>query len=143
MKIPVKFDPGRTSVYLPAIFCARGRSKLMTFLVDTGSCITTISCRDAERMGIDYSDLEESDRPSMTFAGYVRPLRFRDVEFLMIDENGKVVSERLKSIDILPSTGDKGLDDFLPSVIGMDFLNECSYSLYVCPKDEEAFMEKT
>lgn len=143
MRVPVKFDPGKTSVYLPTIFYARGQSMLITLLVDTGSCITTISCRDAEPMGIDYSDLEESDEPSMTYAGYVRPLKLRDVEFLLIDENGKVVSERLKSIDILPSTGDKRLDDFLPSVIGMDFLNECSYSLYVCPREENAFMEKT
>ena len=78
----------------------------------------------------------------MTYAGYVRPLKLGNVDFIMTEERRRFVLEHLESVDILPSMGDKELDESLPSVIGMDILNECSYSLYVCPKKNEAFLEK-
>ena len=78
----------------------------------------------------------------MTYAGYVRPLRLRDVGLLLMEESGRLVFEQLKSIDVILPMNEEEPDESLPSVIGMDFLNECSYSLYVCPKRNEAFLEK-
>ena len=142
MRIPLRFDPERTSVNLRATFHKKGQALTVHVLIDTGSCTTTISCRDAEAMGLDPSDMEENVEPSMTYAGRVRPLKLRGVDIILIEERGRFTSERLESVDVLPSTGDKELDDSLPSIIGMDFLTECWYSLHVNPGEDSAFLEK-
>lgn len=142
MRIPAKFDPGKTSVYLTANIHVNGMAQKIRFLIDTGSSVTTISHRDAEHLGIDVSKLREWTEPSMTYGGHVRPLKLGNVDFIMVEERGRFVLDKLKSVDILPPSGDKELDESLPSVIGMDFLNECSYSLYVNPSENIVFLEK-
>lgn len=142
MRIPAKFDTCRTSVYLTAAIHVNGLIQKVSFLIDTGSSVTTVSQGDAEDLGIDTSKLKERAKPSITYAGHIRPLDLGKMDFIMVEENRRFVLEHLQSVDVLPSTGDKELDKSLPSVMGMDFLNECSYSLYVCPKDNEAFLEK-
>ena len=142
MRIPAKFDPGKTSVYLTANILVNGMTQKIRFLIDTGSSVPTISQGDAEYLGIDTLNLRKRAEPSLTYAGQVLPLKLDNVDFIMVEENRRFVLENLQSVDVLQSTGDRELDVSLPSVIGMDFLNECSYSLYVCPKENEAFLEK-
>lgn len=138
----MRFDPERTSVHLRATFHKKGQALTVHVLIDTGSCTTTISHRDAEAMGLDPSDLEENVESSMTYAGRVRPLKLGNVDFIIVEESGRFVLEHLESVDVLPPTGDKELDDSLPSIIGMDFLTECSYSLHISPGEDSAFLEK-
>ncbi|MEE9224449.1 MAG: retropepsin-like aspartic protease [Thermoplasmata archaeon] len=142
MRIPAKFDTDKTSIYLTATLHVNGLTQKVSFLIDTGSSVTTVSQGDADNLGIDTSKLKERAEPSITYAGHVRPFELGNVDFIIVEENGRFVLEHLQSVDVLPSTGDRELDVSLPSVLGMDFLNECSYSLYVCPKENEAFFEK-
>jgi hypothetical protein len=142
MKIPAKFNSDKSSAYLIATLHANGRILELPLLIDTGSSITTISNSDARLLGIKASELRRRSKPSITYAGRIRPSKLRGIDFIMREVEGNFVLEQLDTVDILPSTGDKRLDDALPSAIGMDFLNECSHSLYVCPKDNEAFLEK-
>jgi hypothetical protein len=142
MRIPAKFDPGKTLVYLTANIHVNGVAQKIRLLIDTGSSVTTVSHGDAKYLGIDTSKLKKRAQSSMTYAGHVRPFELRNVDFIIVEENGRFVLVYLQSVDVLPSTGDRELDKSLPSVIGMDFLKEGSYSLYVCPKENEAFLEK-
>lgn len=142
MRIPAKFDLDKTSVYVTATIHVNGLIRKVSFLIDTGSSVTTVSHGDAVDLGIDTSKLKKRAKPSITYAGHIRPLDLGRVDFIMVEENRRFVLENLQSVDVLQSTGDRELDVSLPSVIGMDFLNECSYSLYVCPKENEAFLEK-
>jgi hypothetical protein len=142
MRIPAKLDTDKTSIYLTATLHVNGLTQKVSFLIDTGSSVTTVSQGDAENLGIDTSKQKKRAEPSITYAGHVRPFELGNVDFIIVEENGRIVLEHLQSVDVLPSTGDQELDVSLPSVIGMDFLNECSYSLYVCPKENEAFLEK-
>lgn len=104
--------------------------------------MSSLSYGDAKGLGIDYSVLGKSKKSSITYAGEVRPYRLDSGRFDMVAEDGKTVTEHLRSIDVLESTRNEKLDASLPSAVGMDFLNEFSYSLYVCPKKNEAFLEK-
>ena len=142
MRIPLKFDSSRTSISLFPTIIVNERMAIPPFLIDTGSVRTTLSYYDAKSLAIDFAHLERARKRSLTYAGYVTTYRLRNAEFLSMTEDRRVVSDRLESIDVLSSTGNRMLDESLPSVIGMDFLNECSYALHVCPKREEAFLEK-
>ncbi|MEE9116167.1 MAG: aspartyl protease family protein, partial [Thermoplasmata archaeon] len=78
MRIPAKFDPWKTSVYLTATIHVNGLARKVRFLIDTGSSVTTVSQRDVEDLGVDTSNLKKRAKPSMTFAGHVKPLRLRN-----------------------------------------------------------------
>ncbi|MCK4444164.1 MAG: retropepsin-like domain-containing protein [Thermoplasmata archaeon] len=142
MRIPLKFDSEKSFVLLRANFFTQDKLRPIHFLIDTGSSKSTLSSWHAKSIGLDAHNLKEHAEPSLTYAGYVRPLRLRDVGLLLMEESGRLVFEQLKSIDVILPMNEEELDESLPSVIGMDFLNECSYSLYVCPKRNEAFLEK-
>lgn len=142
MRIPAKFTPEKTCAYLFATVHVNGLAHKISLIIDTGSSVTTLSHWDATILGINTSTLRRRTEPSLTYAGRVRPFRLGGVDFIITEESGNLVLEYLEEVDILPSTGDKNLDEALPSVLGMDFLNECSYALCVCPKENEAFLEK-
>ncbi|MCK5290992.1 MAG: aspartyl protease family protein [Thermoplasmata archaeon] len=142
MRIPLIFDHWRTSVRLNATFQAQDRIASIQFLVDTGSSVTTLSYWDARLMGIDFTDLKRHTKPFLTYAGRVQPRRASNVGFLLFEEEGRLMFEQMKSVDVMMSSGNKQLDVSLPSVMGMDFLTECSYSLQVSPKEDVAFLEK-
>ncbi len=74
MRIPAKFDPDKTLIYLTSQILVNGIGRRIRFLIDTGSSVTTISQGDAKNLGIDTSKLKKRGRSSMTFAGHVKPL---------------------------------------------------------------------
>ncbi len=142
MRIPLTFDCKKTLIMLRANFFALGRMRPIDFLVDTGSSRSTLSSPYAKSMNLDSANLKERAEPTLTYAGYVTPFKLPDVGLLLMEESGRLVFEELESIDVILPVSGRGTDEWLPSVIGMDFLNECSYALYVCPEDNEAFLEK-
>ena len=136
------------------IYGGRGRGKLgfinvfllcenpkisdpVRFYVDTGASRTTISDRDAARLGIDYAELEESSTPSFGIGSKrVKTYHLRSVLLVFRVVGGGFYIERVSVISVLkhePQTEEeREIVDQIPSLLGADVLQK--YNIRFTPK---------
>jgi hypothetical protein len=94
------------------------------FLVDTGATKTTISDKDAIRLGIDYEALEKLDKGMLGIGGAVNTYILKEARLIFHKENKKTHTERLSSLCFLkhPEVNERILR--IPSILGRDVLNK-------------------
>jgi len=142
--VPAVVSLARDKVLLPCLFTAQSLTEYseIVFLIDTGTATTTISHRDAKRMGIDYSILERSQRPASTFGGHVFPFVLKGTKIVFQDQNGNIIREKLDSVDVLGPSENEELDKILPSALGMDFIRKARYRVIIDLDRREAYLDK-
>lgn len=146
MRIPCLFKPGiLEAAYVTAILESEYLHIYATieFLVDTGATNTTISDRDAMRLGIDYCTLEKLAGGMLGIGGTVDTYILKDAKLIFHKEDKKSHTENLERICILKHAS---LDERIlriPSILGRDILNK--HALIYDKRQEKACItdEKT
>jgi hypothetical protein len=111
--------------------------------VDTGSFRTSIAPRDVERMRIRVETLPPSSPRHSRIGGFVIPTySLKNVTLTFWDEAKKPVRIELSAIDVLgfPERV-KGIE-YLPTIIGTDFLEDQKFALYFDPSHKKSHLEK-
>lgn len=109
--------------------------KFVRFIVDTGSSKTILIERDLKRMGIEYSHLQKSDKPSIGIGGAVETYFIPSVKLIFSTDVG-TYTEKLKNIYVLRHEPKNKKDEErikrIPSLLGRDVLDK--YTLVVNKK---------
>jgi hypothetical protein len=115
------------------------------FLADTGSPWTSIAPRDARRLGIPISALRAPQKfatVSLAGSSFHRYL-VEDATAYLRDEGGRMVSVQLPAVSVLwPTKGKPEEFDYIPSVLGCDFLTPGNFQLHVDLNKNVAFLER-
>jgi len=128
------------------IYGGRGRGKLgyiniylmcsnpeihdpVRFYADTGASRTTIADRDAIRLGLNYQELEESERPVVGIGcKKVKNYFLRDVLLVFRISRNSYYIEKLPTVTVLKNEPhneeERRLVDQLPSLLGVDVLEK-------------------
>lgn len=114
------------AAYIVALFRSKPLAieRRMVFLIDTGALRTTISDRDAIRLGIDYSKLEKHPEGTLGIGGVVETYIAKDVELVFITQDGTQHVEKLETIYILRHKRVNNRIKRIPSILGRDILNK-------------------
>jgi hypothetical protein len=141
LRIPCFFKPGQLeAAYVAAILESRTLHIYATveFLVDTGATRTTISDKDAIRLGIDYLMLEKLGEGMLGIGGTVDTYNLKDIKLIFNQENRITREEVLEKICVLkhPLLTPQILR--IPSILGRDILNK--YALIYDKRVEKAYL---
>jgi hypothetical protein len=112
-----------------------------TFVIDTGSPKTVIPYDKALRLQIPFN--KKFSKMICLGGMKYRAYEVNDFEFIMIDEDGKMVIEPFSCL-VLKPTSKKKEDELghFPIIIGVDFLRERRYNLIMDFKNKEFYLEK-
>jgi len=127
LRIPCFFKPGIfEAAYAVAVLESKvhGIHETIEFLVDTGASRTTISDKDAVRLGTDFGKLERLSEGMLGIGGLVDTYVLKDVKLTFRRENGKSHVENFDRIYVLKHAV---LDERImriPSILGRDMLNK-------------------
>ena len=110
----------------------------MKFLVDTGATRTTISDKDAIRLGIDYATLEKVSKGMLGIGGPVDTYILKDARLIFNQKNKKKHSEPLESLCFLRHSEVNERILRIPSILGRDVLNK--YALRYDKRKETAYI---
>ena len=130
MRVPCFFKSGPLeAAYVAAILESKTLHIYATleFLVDTGATRTTISDKDAIRLGIDYAALEKLGEGMLGIGGTVDTYSLQDAKLIFHQENKKTHTETLEKICVLkhPQLNERILR--IPSILGRDILNKHAF----------------
>lgn len=105
-------------------------SKPIRFYVDTGASRTTIADRDAIRMGLDYTQLQQSDPALGIGCAFIKTYLLRNVTLVFKVSSSSFHMERLPAVTVLkhePRNEEERRNvDQLPSLLGVDVLEKYS-----------------
>lgn len=141
MRIPCFFKPGTLeAAYITAILESKSLHIYATieFLVDTGATNTTISDRDATRLGIDYNALEKLAGGMLGIGGTVDTYLLKEPKLLFHREDKKTHTENLEHICILRHSALNERILRIPSILGRDILNK--HALVYDKRQEKAYI---
>ena len=146
MRIPCLFKPSfLEAAYVTTIFESKSLhiSVTMEFLVDTSAARTTISDRDAARIGIDYAALERLAGSMLGIGGTVETYIVKDPKLLFHTEDHEAHEEKLEQIYAIKHASVDERILRIPSILGRDILNK--YALIYDKRKERAYItdEKT
>ena len=141
MRIPCFFKPGALeAAYVAAILESKTLHiyASVEFLVDTGATRTTISDKDAIRLGIDYLALEKLGEGMLGIGGTVDTYLLKDTTLIFHKADKKTHEEALERICVLkhPQLNERILR--IPSILGRDILNK--HSLIYDKRNEKAYI---
>jgi hypothetical protein len=141
LRIPCFFKPGTLeAAYVAAVFESETLRTYASveFLVDTGATRTTISDRDAIRLGIDYGMLEKHAEGMLGIGGTVETYTLKNAKLLFHKKDKKTHTETLETICFLrhAQLNEKILR--IPSILGRDILNK--YALVYDKRQEKAYI---
>ena len=100
-----------------------GIEEPLELLVDTGTTRTTISDRDAQRLGIDYSRHERHPEGTLGVGGVVETYVIRGAELVFMTERGRHHKERLDVVHVLRHERPDERVLRIPSILGRDVIN--------------------
>jgi hypothetical protein len=141
LRIPCLFKSGALeAAYVTAILESKSLHIYATieFLVDTGATKTTISDRDATRLGIDYNVLEKLAGGMLGIGGTVDTYILKDAKLLFRSEDKKTHTENLEHICILKHSTLNERILRIPSILGRDILNK--HALIYDKRREKAYI---
>jgi hypothetical protein len=141
LRIPCFFKPAPLeAAYVASILQSETLHIYATieFLVDTGATRTTISDKDAIRLGIDYDLLEKLGEGMLGIGGTVDTFILKDIKLIFHKEDKKTHEETLERICVLkhPQLNERILR--IPSILGRDILNK--HSLIYDKRKEKAYI---
>lgn len=108
------------------------------FLVDTGATITTLSDRDASRLGIDYEVLEKLPDGMLGVGGTVDTYTLKDAKLTFHTQDKKTHTETLDCLCILKHANLNDRILRIPSILGRDILNK--HALIYDKRQEKAYI---
>jgi len=108
------------------------------FLVDTGATITTLSDRDAARLGIDYDVLEKLANGMLGIGGTVDTYILKDAKLTFHTEDKKTHQENLDCLCILKHAKLNERILRIPSILGRDIINK--HALIYDKRQEKAYI---
>ncbi len=108
------------------------------FLVDTGAIRTTISDKDAIRLGIDYATLHREENGMLGIGGCVDTYILEDARLLFNQDDRKQYVEPIESLCILRHAEVNERILRIPSILGRDVLNK--YTFVYALRKEKAYI---
>lgn len=157
MKLPLRVLPeGRLEIDAYAISGISRKSGTVTFIVDTGSEISSLGEKDVRSLGLESRDFEKYvGRPIAGIGGKAKTLVVRDVTIIFKTKEGEDLI--LPGHDFLyhkptkyKRRKTKGVQRYehvaifrAPSILGMDLLKKLNLALYYNPMKGIAYLERT
>jgi hypothetical protein len=118
-------------------------ARAVSGIVDTGSPYTSISPTDAITFGLPISNWQKGEMVYLAgFKFYRHPL---EAILTFKDTNSKLSRFRCQVMVLVPTKMDRGtLDEmqYIPSLVGTDFIEDQGLKLVFDPKSSEAYFEK-
>ncbi len=139
LRIPFVFKPGPLeAAYVNVVLESESLHIYATveFLIDTGATRTTVSDKDAIRLGIDYEALEKLDKGMLGIGGTVETYFLKDAKLIFRQDNKKTRTEQLEYLCFLRHPEVKETILRIPSILGRDVLNK--YALIYDKRQEKA-----
>lgn len=106
------------------------------FLIDTGATITSLVEEDVKKLKIPYTSLKKVDQPPIGISGKVEAYEIKKVSFKCRSNDG-LFKTNLPLIYALKNTP-KGI----PSLLGIDFIDNNSLKLTCSPSEGYGFFKK-
>ena len=110
----------------------------LEFLIDTGATKTTISDKDAIRLGIDYDALEKPDKGMLGIGGPVDTYILKEAKLALHKKDGQTHVENLESLCFLRHFELTERILRIPSILGRDVLNK--YALIYDRRQDNVYM---
>ena len=110
----------------------------LEFLIDTGATKTTISDKDAIRLGIDYDALEKLDKGMLGIGGPVDTYILKEAKLALHKKDGQTHVENLESLCFLRHFELTERILRIPSILGRDVLNK--YALIYDRRQDNVYM---
>ena len=150
LKIPLqirKFVAEQKMLFLPVLLHHKLVSGNVQFLIDTGSPFTVLSPREGIRFRYQLKELSRKPSAVVQLAGFkFKRFPLNDsVTFTFIDETGTPQSTNYSNLQLLSPTkvDERTLKEcqHIPSIIGIDFLEDKGITLIYNPSRNSAFLE--
>ena len=141
MRISCLFKPGNLeAAYVAAILESQTLHLYVTveFLVDTGASRTTICDKDAIRLGIDYTLLEQLGEGMLGIGGTIDTYILKDAKLTFRKEDKKIHEESFERLCILKHAQLNEKILRIPSILGRDILNR--YALVYDKRQEKVYI---
>ena len=111
---------------------------VVDFLIDTGAGQTILSERDAKRLGLSYQNFP-SGRPAVGVGGVANTYRInKKVTFYFETVDGGIYRAVRRGIEVLEEPGE---EKQLPSLLGLEFLEELHFKLTYDMPTQAIFLE--
>ena len=111
---------------------------IVDFLLDTGAGESMLSERDAKRVGLVYHNFPKG-RPATGVGGVANTYRIdKEVTFYFETVDGRVYSAGRRGIEVLE---EPGREKHLPSLLGLEFLEQLHFKLTYDIPTESIFLE--
>jgi len=111
---------------------------VVDFLIDTGAGQTILSERDAKRLGLAYQNFRRG-RPAVGVGGVANTYRInKKVTFYFETVDGRLYPAVRSGIEVLEEPGE---EKYLPSLLGLEFLEELHFKLTCDMPTQAIFLE--
>ena len=147
MKERISLQIVENRLILPAVIeCAslRVRRHLIEFVIDTGSPVSFLSLKDSMKLQISTKDRKQSGFINLGGSKYEQ-VSLRKFAFSLLDDDKKIIKIEVELFGLhsLKKTPEKiRLAETPPSILGIDFLKNQDFSLYVNPKENISYLQK-
>lgn len=141
MRIPCFFKSGPLeAAYVNAIFEFEALHIYATIelLIDTGATKTTVSDKDAIRLGLDYDALEKLDKGILGIGGAVDTYIIKEAKLAFHKKDKQTHVEHLESLCFLRHSELTERILRIPSILGRDILNK--YALVYDRRQDTAYI---
>jgi predicted aspartyl protease len=142
VRILAKYSPWgyRKWAFLRAVIEIKdlGVSGVIDFLIDTGAGQTILSERDAQRLGLGYQNFPRG-RPAGGVGGVANTYRInKEVALYFVTVDGRTYRAARRGIEVLEEPGE---EKHLPSLLGLEFLEELHFKLTCDMPTQAIFLE--
>ena len=111
---------------------------VVDFLIDTGASQTILSERDARRLGLVYQNFPRG-RPAVGVGGVANTYIInKQVTLHFVTVDGRIYSPVRRGIEVLE---EPGKEKQLPSLLGLEFLEELHFKLTYDMPTQAVFLE--
>lgn len=150
MKIPLRILEDKVQVNT-LLRCSKFRLLGQVMLIiDTGSPLTILSEGDALKLKVPIASLRNppDEKKHIYMGGSISELKIipKEVNLIFKNEDGKTETIVLSNLCVAISTKrddrHKGISQGSPSILGLDFLKNHKFSLYVNPEKDSAYLER-
>jgi hypothetical protein len=134
-------------IVLPALIESRSlriNMQVVSFVLDTGTRNSYFSEKEVQKLQISLAGRPSAGKINFAGASYESVL-LPKITMRLLKEGGQVPLNLQVTMHALKSKrkseDKKTIAEFLPSLLGMDFLRENNLSLHVVPKEHIAYLE--
>ena len=101
-----------------------GPARKVSFLIDTGTPKTILSERDAQKLGVDFNNLEKTSASMLGIGGFAETYHLNRVTLVFLSEDGKHEENLSEMLLVREPELTEEIKNQIPSILGRDLLSK-------------------